>query len=105
MAALALGIRARRCSASRMERVIMVMVGLEIPAVGKTEDPAIYKLSTPWNFRFLSTTPSAAEADIRVVPMWWPLIVHWSFMLSQGSQEMILGNLSEDWLNREQFLS
>src|SRR5580765_7198793 len=60
------------CSASRMERVMMVMVGLEIPAEAKTEAPPTYRLSTPWTFRFWSTTPSvgAVEADIRVVPRW-----------------------------------
>jgi hypothetical protein len=71
----------------------MVKVGFEIPPVGKTEEPATYRLPTPCTFRFGSTTPSFGLVDIRVVPMWWPLTIHFLDICSQVGYEIASAGL------------
>ena len=59
-----------RWSASRMANATMVRVGLEWPAVGKTELPATKRLVVSWTLQSESTTPCVGSWCMRVVPIW-----------------------------------
>jgi len=58
-----------RWSARRRARATMVRVGGTPPVVGKTDDPARYRLSRPWTRQSASQTPFCGVSPIRVVPM------------------------------------
>jgi hypothetical protein len=58
----------RRWSANLSVSATIVSVGLPLPLVAKTDEPATYRLSIPCTRRSASTTPFAGSSLIRVVP-------------------------------------